>query len=84
MASLPLSNSDDFVISVSIGFPSNSERDTLFHHTTCVYSHGDWNGICDHVRDVPLENMFKFGASAGCTEFCEVVQVGIDVMYPSS
>ena len=26
---------------------------------------------CDHLRDVPLENVFKLSASAAATEFCE-------------
>ena len=43
------------------------------------YSHPDWNGLRDHLRDVPWENIFKLGASAAASEFCEWVQVGIDV-----
>ena len=35
--------------------------------------------LCDHLRDVPWENIFKLGASAASSEFCELVQVGIDV-----
>ena len=31
------------------------------------------------MRDVPWEDIFKFDASAAATEFCEWVQVGIDV-----
>ena len=32
MAFPPLGNSDHVVVSVSIDFPSNSQRDALFHH----------------------------------------------------
>ena len=32
MAFPPLGNSDHVVVSVSIDFPSNSQRDSLFHH----------------------------------------------------
>ena len=36
----------------------------------------------DHLRDVPLEDTFKLGASAAASEFCEWVQVGTDVYIP--
>ena len=36
----------------------------------------------DHLRDVPLEVIFKLGASPSASEFCEWVQVGIDVYIP--
>ena len=34
------------------------------------------------MRDVPWEDIFKLGASAAASEFCEWVQVGIDVYIP--
>ena len=34
------------------------------------------------MRDVPWEDVFKLGASAAASEFCEWVQVGIDVYIP--
>ena len=34
------------------------------------------------MRDVPWENIFKLGASAAAIEFCDWVQVGIDVYIP--
>ena len=45
------------------------------------YSRVDWDGLRDHLRDVPWEDVFKLGASAP-SEFCEWVQVGIDVYIP--
>ena len=45
------------------------------------YSHVDWDGLHDHLRDVTWENIFKLGASAATSEFCEWFQVGIDVLY---
>ena len=39
-------------------------------------------GLCDHLRDVPWEDIFKLSASAAASEFCECVQVGIDVYIP--
>ena len=46
----PLGNSDHVVVSVSIDFPSNSQRDALFHHIAYDYSRTDWDGLCDHLR----------------------------------
>ena len=34
------------------------------------------------LRDVPWEDIFKLSASAAASEFCEWVQVGIDVYIP--
>ena len=42
----------------------------------------DWDGLHDHLRDGPWENIFKLGTSAAASEFCEQVQVGIDVYIP--
>ena len=78
----PLGNSDHVVVSVSIDFSSNSQRDAPFHRIACDYSRGNWDGLCDHLRNVPCEDIFKLGASAAASEFCEWVQVGIDVYVP--
>ena len=81
MAFPPLGNSDHVVVSVSIDFPINSKQDTLFHCVAYDYSCADWDWG-DHLRDVPWEDIFKLGASAAASEFCECVQVGIDVYIP--
>ena len=78
----PLGNSDHVAVSLSIDFPTNSQQDAPFHHIAYDYSCADWDGLCDHLRDVPWEDIFKFRASAGASEFCECVQVGIDVYIP--
>ena len=67
----PLGNFDHVVVSVSIGFPLNSQQDALFHGIAYDYSHADWDGLWDHLRDVPWEKIFKFSASAAASEFCE-------------
>ena len=78
----PLGNSDHVVVSVSIDFPTNSQQDAPFHRIAYDYSRADWDGLHDHLRDVPWEDIFKLGASAAASEFCESVQVGIDVHIP--
>ena len=82
MAFLPLGNSDHAVVSVSIDFPLNSKRDALFHHIAYDYSRTDWDGLCNHLRDVPQEDIFKLSVSSTAIEFYEWVQVGVDVNIP--
>ena len=82
MAFPPLGNSDHVVVSVSIDFPINSKQETPFHSVAYDYSRADWDGLRDHLRDVPWEDIFKLSVSAATSEFCEWVQVGIDVYIP--
>ena len=78
----PLGNSDNVVVSVSIDFPINSNQDASFYRVAYDYSRADRDGLRDHLRDVPWEDIFKLSASAAAGEFCEWVQVGIDVYIP--
>ena len=68
----PLGNSDH-VVSVSIAFLSNFQWGASFHRIAYGYSCADWDGLCDHLRDVPWEDIFKLGASAAASELCEWV-----------
>ena len=77
-----LGNSDDVVVSVSIDFPKNSKQDALFHCISYDYSRADWDGLRDHLRDAPWDDIFKLSTSAGASEFCEWFHVGIDVYLP--
>ena len=55
----------------------------LFHRVASNYSHVDWDSLCDYFRDVSWQDIFKLGASAAAaSEFCEWVQLGIDVYIP--
>ena len=71
MAFPPLGNSHHVAVSVSIDFPTNSRQDALFHRIAYYYSRADCDGLCDHLRDAPWEDIFKLGASAAVSEFCE-------------
>ena len=71
MAFPPWGNSDHVVVSVSIDFPSNLQRDAPLHRIAYDYSLADWEGLRDHLRDVTWEDIFKFSASAATSEFCE-------------
>ena len=70
MAFSPLGNSDHVVVSVSIDFPTNSQQDAPFHRIAYDYSRADWDGLRDHLRNVPWEDIFKLVASAA-SEFHE-------------
>ena len=54
----------------------------MFHHIAYDYCHADLDSLCDHLRDVPSENIFNLSASAATSEFSEWVQVRIDVYIP--
>ena len=56
------------VVSVSTDFLLNSKRGAHFY----------WDGLHDHMKDVPREDIFKLGASAAA-EFCE----WLELMYIS-
>ena len=66
-------------LSVSNDFPINSKQDNLFHRIAYGYSRANWDGLRDHLRDIPRKDIFKLSASAAASEFCECAQVGIDV-----
>ena len=74
-----LRTSGHAVIPVSIDFPINSKQDAPFHCVAYDYFCADCQGLCDHLRDLPLEDIFKLSVSAAASEFCERVQVGIDL-----
>ena len=63
-----MENSDHLVVSVSTDFPSDFQQDAPFHCIAYDYSHADWDGLCDHLRDVPWEDIFKLSASAAASE----------------
>ena len=76
MAFSPLENSDHIFVSVSIDFPSNSQQDVPFYCIAYDYFQVDGD---DHLRDVPWEDIFRLSASPAAGEFCDWVQVGIDL-----
>ena len=48
---------------------------SLFHLIAYHYS---WNNLCNHLRDVPWKDIFKFSASVAASDFFEWVLVRID------
>ena len=75
----PLGNYDHVIVSVFFEFRSYLQQDASFHRSAYDCSHADWDGLCNHLRDVPWEDIFKLSASLAAREFCESFQVRIDV-----
>ena len=71
----PLRNSDH-VVSVSIDFPSNWQRDAPFHRIAYDYS-------CADLRDIPWKDIFKLDASVAASEFLCVGSCCNWCIYPS-
>ena len=42
---------------VPLTFPSNSQEDAPFNWIACDYSHADLDSLCDHLKDVPWEDI---------------------------
>ena len=69
MAVPSLGNSNHIVVSVSIEFPSDSQRDAPFHCIASLhYSDADFGGLYDLLRDVPWEDIFKLSASTAASK----------------
>ena len=67
MAFPPLENSDHVVVSISIDFASNCQWNARFHCIAHDYPHTDWDGLRDHLRNVPWEGTFKLGVPAAAS-----------------
>ena len=77
-----LEKSDHVLVSVCIDFLTNYKQDALFHCIAYVYSRANWDDLHDHMRDDSWDDIIKLRVSADASEFCEWVQVGIDVDIP--
>ena len=71
------------MVSVSVDFAVTSEKDAPYHRKAFDYSRADWDGFRDHLRDVPWNDIYKYGASRAACEFSEWLQVGIDTYIPN-
>ena len=81
MAFPPLENSDHVAALVSIDFPSYSQWGAPFHRIAYDYYCIDWDGLHDHLRDAPWEDIFKLSASAPAGEFRERVKLEIKHIF---
>ena len=77
MAFTPLGYSDYVVVSVSIDFPSYSPFQCIAYD----YNHVEWDGLRDHLRDAPWEDIFQLSASVAAVNF--VSRFRLELMYIS-
>ena len=82
----PLGNCDHLVVLVSIDFPPNLKGHAPFHRIAYDYPRSDKDGLRDHLRDVPWDNIFTtVAAAAAASEFFKRIQVnGLMYKCPSS
>ena len=76
-----LRNCDHVIVSVSIGFPSNSKMECPFWLLNLWIFCADRDSLHDYLRDTRRGHVFKLSASGAATEFCEWVLV-IYIIYP--
>ena len=80
MAFPPLGNSDHVVV-FPLTFHHIHNGMPLFHRIAYDYSQADWDGLGDHLRDIPWEDIFKLSDSAAASEF--VSGFRLELMYIS-
>ena len=52
------------VLSVYVDLPLNSKAYAPFRYTAFDYTCADWNSFHDHIRDVPMKDVFNLSAPA--------------------
>ena len=72
MAFPPLGHLDHVVVSVSFDFLAISKGDAPFHCMPYDYSRADWDGLRDHLRDVPWEDIFICFLNYNVFVFCQM------------
>ena len=67
------------MVTVSVDFVVSSKKDASYHPKAFDYCKSDWDGFRDHLRDVPWNDINRYGASRAASKFSEWLQVGIDI-----
>ena len=78
----PLGRSDHIVVSVDVKFVVKSTNEHPYHRTVYSYSKADWDGLRDHLRDVPWSDIFSHDTTFAAKELSEWVEIGIDCYIP--
>ena len=63
--------SSDASICSAMAFPPLGNSGCPISLHSLDYSRAECDGLRNHLRDVPWEDIFKRGASAAATEFCK-------------
>ena len=78
----PLGKSDHMVVGVDVNFVVKSANEHPYHRTVYSYCKADWDGLRDHLRDVPWLDIFKHNATFAAKEISEWIEIGIDCYIP--
>ena len=70
------------VVSGDVKFVVESTNEHPYHRNVYSYRQADWDGVRDHLRDVPCLDIFKHDATFAATEISEWVEIGIDCYIP--
>ena len=71
------------VVSVDVKFVVKSTNEHPYHRTVYLYSEADWDGLRDHLRDMPWLDISKHDAATyAAKEITEWVEIGIDCYIP--
>ena len=71
----PLGKSD-----VDVKFVVKSTNEHSYLHSVYSYSTADWDGLRDHLKDVPWLDIFKHDATYAAKEITEWVDIGIQAL----
>ena len=78
----PLGKSDHMVVSAGVKFVVKSTDEHPYNRTVYSYIKADWDGLRDHLRDVPCLDIFKYDATYAAKEITEWVKISIDCCIP--
>ena len=74
--------SDHMVVGVDMQFVVKSTNEHPYHRTVYSHTKADWNGLIDHLRDMPWLGIFKHDATYAAKEITEWVEIDIDCYIP--
>ena len=63
-------------------FVVKSTNEHPYYRTVYSYSKAEWDGLRDHLRDVPLLDIFKHDPAYAPKKITEGVEIGIDCYIP--
>ena len=71
------------MVSVFVNSVVSSEKDAPYHRKVLDNRKADWDGFCDHLRDIPWNDIYKYGPSKAVSKFSEWLQVGVGPYIPN-
>ena len=74
-----LSDFHKLIVTVMKSYSPKRTPNIVTYRKSTNFDKDNWDGLRDHLRDVPQEDIFKLGASTAARGFCLWFQVVIDV-----